>query len=94
MAETKYTVRTKRTRTTTEIIVEREEFAALRAMRTRRGWCQQCSAETNLITAEEAAAALQVSVAMIHEWIRNGGFHFAGLKPGIPLVCLASTRSF
>src|SRR5216684_4662418 len=67
MAKAKYTVRTKRTKTTTELTVEQETFVALRGMRRQRGWCNQCFAETSLITAEAAAAASHVSVSRSEE---------------------------
>ncbi len=90
MAEAKYTVRTKRTKTTTELIVEQETFVALRGMRTRRGWCNQCFAETSLATPEAAAAASHVSVSMIYQWAEMGRLHFAGASAGTLLVCLGS----
>ena len=90
MAEAKYTVRTKHTKTTTELTVEQETFVALRGMRTRRGWCNQCFAETSLATPEAAAAASHVSVSMIYRWAEMGRLHFAGASAGTLLVCLGS----
>ncbi len=90
MAKAKYTVRTKRTRTTTELTVEQETFVALRGMRKQRGWCNQCATETSLITAEEAAAASRVSVSMIYQWAEMGRLHFAEASEDQPLVCLGS----
>src|ERR1700682_625339 len=66
VAEARYTVRTKRTKTTTELTVEQETFVALRGMRRQRGWCNQCSTETSLATPEEAAAVSRVSVIVIY----------------------------
>lgn len=93
MADARYTVRTKRTRTTTELTVEQETFVALRGMRRQRGWCNRCLAETSLITAEEAAAASRVSVSVIYEWAEMGRLHFADASVGHPLVCLGSLQA-
>ena len=90
MAETKYTIRTKHTKTTTELTVEQETFVALRAMRTQRGWCNKCFAETSLATPEEAAAVSRVSLSMIYQWAEMGRLHFAGASAGTLLVCLGS----
>lgn len=93
MADEKRTVRTTRTRTTTEITIEKEEFAVIRAMGTQHGWCHRCSTETSLITPEEAAAALRVNVSMIYQWAEVRKLHFAGVAADSPLVCLASLRT-
>ena len=90
MAEAKYTVRTKHTKTTTELTVEQETFVALRGVQARRGWCNQCFAETSLATPEEAAAVSRVSLNMIHQWAETGRLHFANVASGFPLVCLGS----
>jgi len=90
MAEAKYTVRTKRTRTTTELTVEQETFVALHGMRRQRGWCNKCFAETSLATPEAAAAASRVSVSMIYQWAEMGRLHFAGASAGTLLVCVGS----
>jgi hypothetical protein len=92
MPDAKYTVRTKRTKTTTEITVERETFVALRGMRRQRGWCNRCFAETSLITAEEAAAASRVSVSVIYQWAEMGRLHFADANAGQSLVCFGSLQ--
>ncbi len=93
MAKAKYTVRTKRTRRTTEFTVEQETFVALRGMRTQRGWCNKCFAETNLATPEEAAAVSRVSLSMIYLWAEMGRLHFADADPGEPLLCFGSLQA-
>lgn len=92
MAEEKTTVRTTRTKKTTEITIERDEFAVIRGMRTQRGWCNRCSAETSLITTEDAAAAARVGVRVIYQWVEMGRLHFADVAAGSPLMCLGSLR--
>jgi len=54
--EKKTTIRTTRTSTTTEMSIERDEFLVIRDMRTQRGWCNRCFAETRLATVDAAAA--------------------------------------
>jgi len=92
MAKGKYTIRTKHTKTTTELTVEQETFVALRGMRRERGWCNQCAAETSLITAEEAAALSRVSVSMIYQWAEMGRLHVATVAAAPSLVCLSSLQ--
>src|SRR6267143_1062749 len=93
MAKAKYTVRTRRTRTTTELTVEQETFVALRGMRRQSGWCNRCAAETSVLTPEDAAAASRVSVSMIYQWAELGRLHFANIASGFPLVCLGSLQA-
>ena len=93
MPDAKYTVRTKRTKTTTEITVERETFVALRVVRARRGWCHQCAADMSLVTAEDAAAASRVNVGTIYQWVELGRLHFSNSAAAPPLVCLGSLLS-
>lgn len=94
MAEKKTTVKTTRTRTTTEITIERDELLVLRGIRAQRGWCQQCSASTTLITPEEVSATSHVSVSMIYQWAEMGRLHFADAEAGAPLVCLRSLTGY
>jgi hypothetical protein len=94
MANARYSMRTTHTKTTSEITVEREEFTALRALRTQRGWCGQCSRNTSLVTPEEAAAALSVSVNMILAWCRTGELHFANDGHCPPFVCFRAPCDF
>ncbi len=90
MADKKTTVRTTHTKKTTEITIEKDEFAVIRAMRTQRGWCHRCSASTSVISAEEAAAALHVSVDTIYQLAEMGRLHFADGGAGQSLVCFGS----
>ena len=93
MADEKTTVRTKRTKTTTEITIEKDEFALIRALRTQHGWCHRCSADTSLITTEDAAVASRVSVRVIYQWADMGRLHFANAAAGSPMVCLSSLQT-
>ena len=93
MPDVRYIVRTTHTRTTTEIAVDREEFTAVRTLKARRGWCRQCAKNTSLVTAEEAAAALRVSLNTILEWCETGKLHFASTARCPSLVCLSVTKS-
>jgi len=90
MAKAKYTVRTKRTKTTMELTVEQETFVTRRGMRRQRGWCNKCFAETSLATPEEAAAVSRVSLSMIYLWAEMGRLHFAGASAATLLVCVRS----
>jgi hypothetical protein len=94
MPDAKYTVRTKRTKTTTEITVERVTLVALRGLRTQRGWCHQCAANMSLVTAEDAAAASRVSVGTIYQWVELGRLHFSNAAVARPLVCLGVAAEF
>ena len=93
MADEKTTVRTTRSKTTTEITIEKDEFTVIRAMRTQNGWCHRCSAATSLITTEDAAAASRVSVSVIYQWAEMGRLHFADAGAGQSLVCFGSLRT-
>jgi len=92
MPDGKYTVRTMRTKTTMEIIVEQETFVAVRGMRTQRGWCHQCAADMSLVTAEDAAAASRESVGTIYQWVDLGRLHFSNAAAAPPLICVGSLR--
>src|SRR5260370_21600823 len=90
MAKAKYTVRTKRTKTTMELTVEQETFVTRRGMRRQRGWCNKCFAETSLATPEETAAVSRLSLIMIYLCAEMGRLHLAG---SIAATLYVSVRS-
>ena len=90
MIEKKTTIRTTRTSTTTEMSIERDEFLVIRDMRTQRGWCNRCFAETRLATVDAAAAASRVSLGMIYHLAAAERLHFA--DTGGLFMCLSSLR--
>ena len=73
-----------------EITIETHRLLVVRQQgRSVQGWCKDCMAEVELITANEAAARAGVGSRTIYQWIENGSIHFIE-DLGVLLVCAAS----
>jgi hypothetical protein len=73
-----------------EITIETHRLLVVRQQgHAVQGWCKDCMAEVELITANEAAARAGVGSRTIYQWIENGNIHF-NENLGILLVCAAS----
>jgi len=73
-----------------EITIETHRKLVFRQQgRAVQGWCEDCMAEVELITANEAAARAGVGSRTIYQWIENGTIHFIE-DLGVLLVCAAS----
>jgi excisionase family DNA binding protein len=73
-----------------EITIETHRKLVFRQQgRAVQGWCEDCMAEVELITANEAAARAGVGSRTIYQWIENGTIHFIE-DLGDLLVCAAS----
>jgi hypothetical protein len=73
-----------------EITIETHRLLVVRQHgRSVQGWCEDCTAEVELITANEAAVRAGVGSRTIYQWIENGNIHF-NEELGVILVCSAS----
>jgi len=53
-------------------------------------WCDGCGINTEMLSLEEAAAAMGVSARSVHQWIDAGRVHFCEPQRGAFRVCLRS----
>lgn len=53
-------------------------------------WCEACAEEATFLTAEGAAAAADVTVRVIYQWLEEGRVHFSESPEGATLICLNS----
>jgi len=73
-----------------EITIETHRKLVFRQQgRAVQGWCEDCMAEVELITANEAAVRAEVGSRTIYRWIENGNIHFIE-DLEVLLVCAAS----
>ncbi|HXT63963.1 MAG TPA: hypothetical protein VN696_13075 [Pyrinomonadaceae bacterium] len=55
-----------------------------------RAWCQQCGAQTDMVTVNEATAIAGVSERQIFQLSESGVIHFTETEDGKTLFCVAS----
>lgn len=53
-------------------------------------WCEQCAAETRMITADAAARLFGTSSRSIYRQVENGGLHFAETDGNSLVICSRS----
>ena len=56
-------------------------------------WCEQCAAETVMLTTDEAAAHLQTTARDIFRLTEAGDIHFLETESGALLVCRNSYQT-
>lgn len=77
----------------TEITIETHRRLVIRRLHgARRGWCEGCFDEVEMITPNEAATAADVSSRTIYRWIEAGKIHFSE-QFGALLICGRSLES-
>jgi hypothetical protein len=70
-----------------EITIETSHIIVIRR---RPAWCPACALQVELLTAEEAAAAVGVSSSPIHRGAESGQLHASEAADGTLYVCLNS----
>jgi hypothetical protein len=84
-------VKTKRTKRTTEIIIEKDEAVVVRHVRRQVfAWCAKCAAEVRMCTPYEAAATARITTRTVYRWVEAGRVHYTETADGSLLVCLNS----
>jgi hypothetical protein len=74
-----------------EIVIEASRtIIYTRRYRARTKWCPSCGAETEMITAFEAAGLAGVSSHTIYRWAEECRIHSEVTPEGVLLVCLYS----
>lgn len=80
-----------KTKSRTEITIETDEIMVLRhRIKVSRSWCAQCSEQTALVTADQAAVVAGVSSRTIYRWVEADKLHFMETPEGLLLICLNS----
>jgi hypothetical protein len=75
----------------TKITVERERLLIVASGQgQRKGFCEACDAEVEMIGAEEASLLTGLSQRAIFRLIEAGRLHFSETRRGALLVCLNS----
>lgn len=76
---------------TTEIVVEIDELLVVaRGAGGKRGWCDACAAEVELLTPAVAATVARMSERAVFRLIETGRLHFNETTAGRLFICLAS----
>ena len=83
-----------RRRQKTVITVETFQRTTVRSRRKPRiAWCEQCAAETAMLSTDEAAAHLQTTAREIFRLTEAGEIHFLETESGALLVCRNSCQN-
>ena len=84
-------MKTRTTKRTTEITIERKRSLSARRIRTRRlTFCPTCACENEFVAPEEAAAMASVTSRTIYRWLEDGKLHFVEPPGGELLICSES----
>ena len=74
-----------------EITVETDEVLLIRRLgRPLTGWCGQCGAQVEMVTAEEAARLAGVRWREMARRVEAGRVHFFETSDGRLLICITS----
>jgi hypothetical protein len=74
----------------TTITIETSSLLILRDRNSRRAWCPQCGAETEMITLEETDLTSNVDRSALEEWLNHRVLHRFEGPDGSALICLNS----
>ncbi len=82
----------RRTKTKTEITLEKRERTLIRLRCERRVWCPTCAAQVQMFSSDEAARLTQTTARAIFRRVEAGELHFVEAGSGALLICSASLR--
>lgn len=74
----------------TRITIETESLLVLRGRRSRRSWCPQCGAETEMIPLNEVGVVSNLSLAEVQAWMESSDLHHIQSADAAHLICLNS----
>jgi hypothetical protein len=74
----------------TKITIETDSLLILRGRTPLRGWCQQCSGETEMIPLEGVGVISNLPTPEVEAWIESEDLHRTYASDGSPLICLNS----
>ena len=72
----------------TVVTIETHKLTVVRPLREPiNAWCEQCAAESQMLTPENAATLLGVAPREIYRRVENGALHFLESANGALLIC-------
>ena len=77
-------------KTRTEISIETDQVVVIRHRHIARQWCVVCATQTQMITAEAAAALTSASRRHIYRLAEQARLHIRETADGVLWVCLNS----
>jgi len=84
-------MKTRTTKRTTEITIERHRSVVTRRTTKRRlSFCPICERDNEFVTPEAAAASTSVTARTIYRWLEDGRLHFIETPGGELFVCCES----
>jgi hypothetical protein len=72
------------------ITIDTESLVILRGRSSRRVWCHQCAAESEVIALEEVGIISNLDRSALEEWVNAGELHRSESPDGSTLICLNS----
>ena len=74
----------------TKITIETDSLLILRGRTPLRGWCQQCSGDTELIPLDGVGVVSNLPPPEVRTWIESEDLHRSQAPDGGTLICLNS----
>jgi len=75
-----------------EITVETHQVTVIRRRSAHRAWCAACAQSVPMVSAEEAAALLGLTVRKVYRLVETDGLHFTETREGWLRLCLDSIQ--
>jgi hypothetical protein len=77
----------RRTKTKTEITIEKRQRTTIRLRRSRIFWCSACAAKVQMLAPDEAAALSRTTTRAIFRRVEAGELHFIETASGALFIC-------
>lgn len=74
----------------TKITIETDSLLIMHVRNSKRAWCSQCAAETEMIALENVGVISNLDRSAVEEWLNSGELHRSKLANGSTLICLNS----
>lgn len=74
----------------TKITIETDSLLVLRGKSSLRGWCPQCSAESEMIPIDGIGVISNLAPADVESWLESDAIHQSQAADGAQLICLNS----
>ena len=76
-----------RTKTKTEITIEKRQRTTVRLRRCRAAWCEDCAEQVWMLAPDEAALLARTTTRAIFRRVEADDLHFLETEGGALLVC-------
>lgn len=72
------------------ITIETDSLLIVRGRNSKRAWCSQCAAESEMIDLKETGIVSNLDKLALEEWLNSGELHRSQATDGSAVICLNS----